>query len=56
VYNAQIIKRIQILNDMVKFQMLNHGIHFITMYVESSVSVIPVSKAHKHLTLCGSSK
>jgi len=29
--------------------MLRHGIQFRAMYVESSVSVIPVSKAHKHI-------
>ena len=44
------------LSNVVKFKMLRHGIQFSAMYVESSVSVISVSKAYKHLTLCGSSK
>jgi len=29
--------------------MLRHGIQFSAIYVESSVSAIPVSKAYKHL-------
>jgi len=33
--------------------MLLHEIQFRAMYVESSVSVIPVPKAYEHLTLCG---
>jgi len=51
VYNTQIIKSIQI-----KKINLRHKIQFRAMYVESSVSAIAVSKAYKHLTLCGSSK
>jgi len=44
------------LSNVFKFKMLRHGIQFRAMYVESSVSAIPVSKAYKHLTFCGPSK
>jgi len=42
--------------NVFKFKMLRHGFQFRAMYVESSVSAIPASKAYKHLTLCGRSK
>jgi len=35
------------LSNVFKFKMLRHGIQFRAMYVESSVSAIPVSKAHR---------
>ena len=44
VYNVQIINEF-------KFQMLCHGIRFRAMYVESSVSAIPVSNAHEHINI-----
>ena len=50
-YNAQLK-----LSNVFKLKMLRHGIQFRAMYVERSVSAIPVLKAYKHLTLCGLSK
>ena len=37
--------------NVFKFKMLRQGIQFRGMYVESSVSAIPVSKAHKHINI-----
>jgi len=44
VYNTQIIKRIQISNVTSR-----NSVQSYVLYVESSVSAMPVSKAYKHV-------
>jgi len=39
------------LSNVFKFKMLRHGTQLRAMYVESSVSVIPVLKAYKHINI-----